>query len=185
MAANPIEAAIFFDNSEYNISLPNGVCPLCRDVLCVKIRETSEAAPTLKWDESPLKDYTESLGANTYVDVCKIVVRNEGYDPVSGIQAREVDVFTNWLKDTAHIRNRAAIFDWDRTITMVEGIHFLMNSANVSDIRSKAIAYIRETQTSLPLYKDHYEPLISQLDALPDCTASDILIYLLGGEARL
>ena len=42
-------------------------------------------------------------------------------DKFSGIQKRHTDALEAWVKTTAEYPRRAAIFDWDRTLTMFEG----------------------------------------------------------------
>jgi len=160
------EHAIFFDNSEINISGTNGVCVICKNMKCVKVNETSPK-PLIPWNDSPLKEYLVSIGPNTYVDIIKTLWDEAAYDAISGINKREISIFSKWKKETKSFKNRAAIFDWDRTITLMEGMISLNNANTITELRS--ILAVNN-------------PKVINLS---DIIIEDMLIYLLGGVNRL
>lgn len=156
------DQAIFFDNEEINISGTAGVCVTCEHVQCIKVNHTVPK-PNTPWEEISIKEYLTLIGSNTYVDILKNYFDTSTYDKLSGIQEREIVIFRKWNADTAHVPKRAAIFDWDRTITVMEGSLPANDPATMSRLRSEKEA----------------------LRDLPDAILKDMLVYLLGGEVRL
>jgi len=176
--AKQYEAGIFFDNEIKNISGLGGVCDICKtNMKCVKINETLPR-PLLKWNESPFKEYiknVEKYNKNTYLDTLKALnIPDDIYDSKSGIQKKEIDIFKTWLGDTEQFESRVAIFDWDRTITMIEGLYFMG-----TDIRASSINNIKNALII------NYPSSKSVLTRLKDIVPEDILLYLLGGQQRL
>lgn len=152
------EAAIFFDNDKsqrLNVSI---IC--LRNMQIVEINETY-GPPELKFDTDPLKSYIESLGTNHYVNMLRWgAIEKDAYDPVSGIQETHMEAGRGWLAETAGKR-RAALFDWDRTITVFEGY-----------ISTKdAHMYIEWGIINGLFTRDQY--------------LEDMLVYLCGGTARI
>lgn len=111
-----IGAAIFFDNVQAHL---NEVKAQNRNIKLVKIPDTQPCNGFGKTEE-PYKSYLASLGPNTYVDELPLY---DMYDPVSGIQENHIRILNRWLSQTRYAHQRAAIFDWDRTLTMVEGLY--------------------------------------------------------------
>jgi hypothetical protein len=122
-----------------------------------------------------LKEYVAQFNGNSYLEALRTLnVHDEMYDINSGIQDKEMAILEQWIIDTNQYPSRVAIFDWDRTITVIEGINFMakeISPASVSDIKS---ALLRKYPTALSL-----------IQPLKDITAEDLLKYLLGGEERL
>jgi hypothetical protein len=152
------EAAIFFENDKsqrLNVSI---LCP--HNMQIVEINETYDP-PELKFDNDPLQSYIESLGTNHYVNMLHWgAIEKDAYDPVSGIQETHMEAGRRWLAETAGKR-RAALFDWDRTITVVEGF------VSTKD----ASPYIDWGITNGLFTRDQY--------------LEDMLTYLCGGTARI
>ena len=90
------------------------------------------------------------------------VLLNDPYDPVSGIRASHIDELRTWLDELAleDYSKVAVIFDWDRTITMFEGI------IKYSILQSKM------TEQELP-------------EAGQNTINESMITYLLGGMDRL
>jgi hypothetical protein len=67
----------------------------------------------------------ESLNPNAYVDLLKSHhIDTDAYDPDSGIEQNHIRILNRWLTNTKDSKeHRAAIFDWDRTLTKVEGFY--------------------------------------------------------------
>ncbi len=126
-AISNYKSAIFFENSAEQRAAIVRRCPSVKvikesldeapadtDFIMVDIPET-EPPPLI-----PVKSLPFYNEFNEYVVRNNIV--NETYDDVSGIQERHIDnIVRPWIasrKDGLHV----AIFDWDRTTTVIEGI---------------------------------------------------------------
>ena len=108
--------AIFFDNDMNNIT---SVGDLCRKIVCVKIPET-DPKPTTPFTLEPLLSYIEPFKDNGYYKLIRASFPDDTYDYISGIQREHIQQLYGWITTTRG--KRVAIFDWDRTITVFEGI---------------------------------------------------------------
>jgi hypothetical protein len=120
-----IEAAIFFDNKKEHL---DEVHTKHRNIKLVKVPDAkgSYFPKPLSMNSGPLKTMIDSLGPNAYVDLLKSSgIDTDAYDPVSGIEQNHIRILNRWLTNTKDSSNnsRAAIFDWDRTLTKVEGFY--------------------------------------------------------------
>jgi len=103
-----------------------------------------------------------------------MVGRTHGYDPVSGIHQPHIDYFNAWEAHThAMGANRALILDWDRTITVIEGI--------ILPPQAATFAGNGILNALIPLYPAR----IMQEPQLREVTTVDALMYLCGGGGRL
>ena len=172
------EAAIFFDNEAKNLYEPNkGVCEVCPDddkMTCIKVNETKDIKEC-PWNEEPLKSYIKQFGnENIYLNALRILYNSDKFDVLSGIQNYEISTLNDWIEETESLQDkRAAIFDWDRTLTMFEGLVLGRGS-----VRKLLETFIKMT----PLKSAKHESL---QDFTKEITSEDILLYLLGGEERL
>ena len=163
MSVPEFDCAIFFDNEAKNINGPGGVCNVCKNIECVEVDESIDIKDFYDkpWNAEPLASYVKQIGPdNTYLNLLKVLFKFDSYDEVSGIQDYEFDLLNEWIKKTESLPNRVAIFDWDRTITMFEGLAIPNNSLSRFTSQTKT--------TNLP-------PIITE----------HILEYLLGGNMRL
>lgn len=160
-------AAIFFDNEAENIDsvmarFPRGVVP-------VKVKETRSRVirrPIVRFDAEPLASYIASLGDNSYYKfLVSIGKQDEAYDAASGIDDSDMAVGREWLRSTAELKPRAALLDWDRTITKVEGVYDLKMPSIVPYI----VKFL--TNPESPTSNEKF--------------VEDILLYLCGGNERL
>jgi len=121
-----IEAAIFFDNKKDHL---DEVHTKHRNIKLVKIPDYkgSYYPKQLPMNSGPLKTMIDSLGPNAYVDLLKSHhIDADAYDPGSGIEQNHIRILNRWLTNTkkdSSNNSRAAIFDWDRTLTKVEGFY--------------------------------------------------------------
>ena len=126
-AVTPYKSAIFFENSAEQRAAIIERCPSVKVIkesldeapadttfIIVDIPET-EPPPIFRVTELPF--YNES---NEYIVRNNILT--ETYDSISGVQEGHIDnILTPWIasrSEGAHV----AIFDWDRTTTVIEGI---------------------------------------------------------------
>ncbi len=138
----PIEGRTLFENPEYSsvIFFENSMeqkryiaesCSTVRFVneslaeaepnanfIVVNIQET-EPVPNVPFDELPFK---EQLGDNEYVEKYNLRERSDRFDARSGIQQYHYDnILKPWIS-SRKLGTHIAVFDWDRTITVVEGL---------------------------------------------------------------
>lgn len=174
MAAASFAAAIFFDNAQRHIDEVQASCPR---ITCVKIPESYSHSPSIDIDDPLMVDYItrNHLQHNSYLAFSnRLVGRTHGYDPVSGIHQPHIDHFNAWEAHThAMGPNRALILDWDRTITVMEGV--------ILPPQAATFAGNGILNALIPLYPHH----IMQEPQLREVTTVDALMYLCGGGGRL
>ena len=159
-------AAIFLDNDQGNIDAFESALPTIR---CIKVAESPGRYPRSDITDpaSDVAKYTAKSGLenNFYVKFMKHTKNHvENYDPLSGIDAGVIGQLETWISETAG-GPRAAIFDWDRTITKMEGVLI-------------PVSYAAE---SLVTYFTQKHPtIIDDSDII-----EDYCIFLCGGHERL
>ncbi len=155
----------FFDNDARNFQDQSR----CICVIPVDINE-SEKKPTLGGgyvftDLRTYQGYIDSLsgGAKKYGEVIKQRKGIDLYDPKSGISSQDLKDYLNKLENSSFRQQLAGmIFDWDRTLTVIEGV----------PARYKSLANL------LTKYQMEYG-----LDT--DVTTKDVAEYYFGGGERL
>jgi hypothetical protein len=134
MAANAVrniradyDAAIFFDNAQVHIDQVASQCP--RNIQLVKIDESTPHIGYTKFNAEPLASYLTEFRDNKYFNFLpRLGFNDDRYDEKSGITPANIETGKAWLSETSGIKSRAAIFDWDRTLTKMEGILNLKDS---------------------------------------------------------
>ncbi len=131
------EAAIFFDNEERYLEDVGRFC----DIQGVFVGATPNFNSN-KVVSLPLV-YEEEFGVpgskvNPYYD--RVVARQKGdvYDEMSGFKEEHAVLLDQWI-DSTQGKRRVAIFDWDRTITKIEGYWFPQEKQTI-DIFAKYFA---------------------------------------------
>ena len=171
--AADFQAAIFFDNARDHIDQVNQSCP--KNVLAVKVAESvgifydengrKVPYPVIPFDSTPFISYLATIGPNVYqrfLASCNYVA--DSFDQISGISATDIETGQGWLRDTTGVASRAALFDWDRTLTKFEGNY---------DLKHPMIApYLERFYAAEPAQS--YETIIN-----------DAVIYFCGGAERL
>jgi hypothetical protein len=159
-------AAIFVDNDAEKVKQ---VKEYCGNVVAVQIPEShcinkTQTIVTTLLAEQPRAIDTEN---NLYF---KLHTVNRAphifYDVKSGIRKEHITALKHWIIDTTHAPKRYAFFDWDRTLTMCEGV------------------ILPERAHALPNIADAYKQF-----NVPNGTETqiyeDMSIYLAGGAKRL
>ncbi len=126
----PYKAAIFFDNDPAKVAQVTKACPLIKGITVPETPGTSGPGRSsksliVKYSDEPLKSIISESGGddNIYIKTARSHGQDdEHFDPVSGISSEHVEQLNIWLAETASQTPRAVIFDWDRTITKVEGV---------------------------------------------------------------
>ena len=159
------QAAIFMDNSNRCI---NDVRAYCPTIELVQIPESMAGSPNVPINDLLMQQYiaTAHLEHNSYLRFMNIVgINDHGYDPISGIREPHIEAFDRWEAATRELGpNRALILDWDRTITIIEGV-VLPRVPNMAF--SQILEYLGNPPGVLPV------------------TAVDTLMFMCGGGERL
>lgn len=124
-----IQFGIFFDNAQKHID----EIPLyLNNVYPYKVNDSGPYLwPTLITQE-PYVSFIKNnrLEGNMYYKwIQSMGVQKEAYDPNAGLNATHLDILLQWITASSGYA-RAAIFDWDRTLTVFEGIHFPSGKTN-------------------------------------------------------
>lgn len=167
------QAAIFFDNDFANAEDVSIYCPNNMNSILVRQTPGSEH-PEQLWEQEPLASYIAGLGDNKMVTILRSLAADgvegmdrDAYDVLSGISDIYITICNKWEANTRGTTPRAAIFDWDRTLTKFEGVFRLFEEAQMN-------AYLAGPGKK-------FETLgITKEEAL-----KDYVIYLFGGEERL
>jgi hypothetical protein len=115
----------FFDNDPYNF-IDSYLCP------CIKPVEVNESSPLnpenktfhyIYTTDDVIKGYCDGLsrGARQFAEAMLLLGEAQSYDPISGISKEQFRYYTSLAKSSNNIK--AFIFDWDRTLTVIEGIY--------------------------------------------------------------
>ena len=148
---------LFFDNDIKHVEAINEMCPLIRAI------HVNEDASFTGTDMSKLTAYSDSIGLkandNTYVKA--LIDTGLGEDKIAaGLTDKQIDYIKMWAQ--TDLPEKKIIFDWDRTITRIEGFVFTR--------RTKASADKLDTLFSLTVYGVKIE---------------DMVVYACGGQERL
>lgn len=165
-------SAIFFDNDRRHLKSVTEMCPTIK---FIKVAETEREVSDKKWrnpmsDEKFMETFIKPRGLieNKFYNHLNELFRTSGlplykpqarYDELSGIQEKEYEEFITWV-DENNDPKRAAIFDWDRTVTMIEYYWPLSDEA------------VDETKEFYPIHDS-------------TITDEEQLLFVCGGEERL
>lgn len=141
------EEGIFFDNDP---DFRKDVATRCKGFTVVKVNQTSRGKPFgLDIYSSDYKEFLDGLskkGKDTASILKKILLREgstvEHFDPKSGLQENHIKELHAWVKENKG-KKCVAVFDFDRTLTVMEGGFFLGTS--ISDWKEK----IKNTEKSV------------------------------------
>jgi hypothetical protein len=162
-----IEYAIFFDNQPYHL---DEVGSFCKNTQLVHINQTSAKGPEIKFDSPEFNTYLQRIDPpNTFADykvpegedykspseegvwnnlyvylmVNTSRSQSDAIDILSGIQELHMPIVDAWLTETPAGSARVALFDWDRTISMVEGLRIPFPGLSEEGLKR----YVREGLT--------------------------------------
>jgi hypothetical protein len=150
----PYKSAIFFENSAEQRAAIIERCPSVKVIkerldeapagtnfIMVDIPET-EPPPMYTVTELPFYDeYNEYIVRNRLV--------SETYDPVSGVQQSHIDnILLPWI--TSRVEGpHVAIFDWDRTTTVIEGLRMHKTATGAEYVGGNPTQYYVDMLTHL------------------------------------
>lgn len=157
------KATLFIDNSQHHINQMAESCN--RGMTLIKVDETPNLIAT-PFDHPAAIMYMDMIGRdNTYLKATRKLSDRDNLDPISGIQPKHLSLIEDWINHTMNDTPRAMLFDWDRTISVVEGVYVDKNG--MSGLREKMRVHGIDVSD------------------LPEITAEDALLYLCGGPDRL
>ena len=115
----------FFDNDPDNFSDKH----LCPCIIPVTVAESQPINPEnetfhyIYTSDDVIKGYCEGLsnGAKRFAEAMMLLGEAQSYDPKSGISKEQFRYYTKLAKSNNNIK--AFIFDWDRTLTVLEGVY--------------------------------------------------------------
>jgi hypothetical protein len=148
--AQNFEAAIFFDNDQHKIDQVQQACG--NIIRCVKVGETSHDGTLHFYTEKHMKELKNKLQDKKYFNfLLSLIPRwyaenptrppeenphvSDAYDIESGVQTPHIEELNSWIQETSTLSKRAAIFDWDRTLTMFEGFPIKTNATTTFEQR--------------------------------------------------
>jgi len=113
-------AGIFFDNDRDHIEFVG----YCSGITCVKVGAIEDTGKQLSKKFPDYVGFYELLSEEGQIAYDEIALsdlfKHEEYDKLSGIQEKHVQVCKAWLERTEG--HRVALFDFDRTLTLFEGL---------------------------------------------------------------
>jgi hypothetical protein len=183
-----IDAGIFFDNEKTRI---DQVIEACRagNMKVVRVKDSCMSSVKTIDNQAPANIIDKST--NLYY---KLHVAGRAahlfYDKVSGVQQAEIDILHTWEKETRKAENRFAFFDWDRTLTMVEGIVMPgiidIPRAKLLSTSPKVIEEVKKIRKANESFLNLYEYYgVSAPNMTEDRIYEDMCLYLAGGAERL
>ena len=113
-------AGIFFDNDRDHIEYVG----YCSEITCVKVGAIEDTGKKLSKKFPDYVGFYELLSEEGQIAYDELadsgLYKDEEYDKLSGIQEKHVHICNAWLERTEG--HRVALFDFDRTLTMFEGL---------------------------------------------------------------
>jgi hypothetical protein len=161
--AKQYKAGLFIDNDAGHIQAMNEACT--RGMTTLQVDETHDLKQT-PHNSYGAKLYAEMIGEdNTYLRASRKLGAGDGIDLVSGILWHHLPLIDKWMEETKTQTPRAILFDWDRTISVVEGVY--VDKDGMHGLHTWMV-------------NNGYD-----MRDLPDIYVEDALLYLCGGKERL
>jgi hypothetical protein len=108
---------IFFDN---DIRITSGFLDKCSKIITIKVYESDQVVPLNTIDEQKLPPDIPTNPAYLYYKT-NYDLAELHYDIYGGLQEIDRSIIQKWLVDSDMFEERTAIFDFDRTITIIDG----------------------------------------------------------------
>lgn len=183
-----MDAGIFFDNEKTRIDQVVEACH-AGNMKVVRVKDSCMSSVKTIDNQAPANIIDKST--NLYY---KLHIAGRAphcfYDKVSGVQEPEIDILHSWEKETRKAENRFAFFDWDRTLTMVEGVVIPgiidIPRAKLLSTNPKVIEEIKRIRKANESFLNLYEYYgVSAPNMTEDQIYEDMCLYLAGGAERL
>lgn len=164
-----MDVGIFFDNDPAKIAQVRDSCRL-GNITRVQVKESCEnPRKTIDTELLAQKPHAINKDTNLYYKL-HTVTRSPHifYDRVSGVHEEHIEKLHKWEKATRKAEDRYAFFDWDRTLSMNEGV-IIPPPVKIGDSIVKAY--------------EHYG--VNGADVTEARIYEDMSEYLAGGRERL
>jgi hypothetical protein len=121
------DVALFIDNDGTHTE---NVMKCGPHMYVLKVGGVVGAVPDLPWESPEMVSFQEAVrkGPNgaSILDAWRSSQSGDAYDPESGITKENCDTIQKWVKDqkAAGFHSPAVLFDYDRTLTVIEGTQF-------------------------------------------------------------
>jgi hypothetical protein len=191
-AAQPFEVGIFLDNDETHRRSVKTSCGVTMTTPTVP--ETYGRIPGILIQSATYVALLERMSeegkkaARLLSRLCLLLGGGkENYDSFSGIQPRIVNQIKEWV-DTHEGKRRVAIFDFDRTLSVMEGGYFLENSIQRMRKRLFELETTQQGRNGKQIVLFNGSPIDPALAVRPhlfDFTAEGFANYLAGGTERM
>lgn len=188
----PFEVGIFLDNDMNHRRSVRSACGM--SIISPEVPESFGRAPSVLVQSPVYVRLIEQLSeegkksARLLSRLCLLLGGGkESYDTVSGINPTVVNEIRNWV-DANEGRRRVAVFDFDRTLSVMEGGFFLAESIQGMRKRLFELETTQEGPTGEPLVIFNGKPIDPALALRPhlfDFTAEGFANYLAGGTERM
>jgi len=177
LGIEPFEEALFFDNDKGHIKNV-GQCPHIKSILVSGKDDTCRCGQRVAIHSPEYIHYIEELSPSGRAAV-NVIVRillghgetTEALDLGSGIQTTEVKFIKSWVQENKN-KKLAIFFDYDRTLSTIEGGFYSANSFQELLLNFNALSFSKEQGLDLQPY-------------LPAFTLEGFVEYYVGGPSRL
>jgi hypothetical protein len=143
-------AILFLDNDNQHIT------DLSKHIKFLEVVKVDDSLPNPLRSGSLLKrSYTKYFveKRNKYA-ILSERVGEEPYIPSNGINNSDIKTIDKWLKKSAKIATKIILFDWDRTISVVEGF---LSTSKIADFLQDTMEYLlgggKRVETLRSLFK--------------------------------
>lgn len=181
-----MDAGIFFDNDPEKIAQVKHSCRL-GNIKCVQLNESCDnPRKTIDTELLATKPNAIDKEANLYYKL-HTTTRSPHifYDRVSGVHEKHIEELHKWEKATRKADDRYAFFDWDRTLSMNEGVIF-PPPVKIGDSIVKAYARYGVTDANITVGSSTPHLAKPTMASVTEARIyEDMSEYLAGGRERL
>jgi hypothetical protein len=144
---------LFLDNDhEHIIDLQKNIIPL-------ETIEVDEIKPNpFATKPFPKRSYTDYFAKkrNTYAILSRRA-GEEPYIPTNGITKANIKSIDNWLLHSSNVKTKIVLFDWDRTISVVEGFY---PSPRLTEFLQHTMEYLLGGEDRIKMLQSLFKKLV-------------------------
>lgn len=132
---NNIPSILFLDNDSENIT------DVSKHLKFLEVIKVDDSVPNkFATGSNPKRSYTNYFvkKRNEYA-ILSERLGDEPYTPSNGITKSNITKIDTWLKKSMKVTTRIILFDWDRTISVVEGF---LNFTKIVDLLDDTMEYL-------------------------------------------
>lgn len=145
-------AILFLDNDSEHIT------DLTKHIKYLEVVKVDDILPN-KFATTPMprRSYTKYfVGKKNKYAILNERVGDEPYTPSNGITNGNIKTITTWLKTSASATTKIILFDWDRTISVVEGF---IGTTKISEFLPDTMEYLLGGETRVKVLKTLFKTL--------------------------